>query len=67
MLNKYIDLNAINNMVISLAFTQLFLEGHIEPEVKKWARQHLAEKWFILTLEWKRWRNGRKKVRINQL
>jgi hypothetical protein len=37
MLNKYIDLNAINNMVISLAFTQLFLEGHIEPEVKKWA------------------------------
>lgn len=37
MLNQYIDLNAINNKIISLAFTQLFLEGKIEPEVKKWA------------------------------
>ncbi|RKF37135.1 hypothetical protein BCY89_05650 [Sphingobacterium siyangense] len=35
--NEYIDLNAINNKVIALAFSQLFLEGKIEPEVKIWA------------------------------
>ncbi|RMZ58049.1 hypothetical protein D1632_17310 [Chryseobacterium nematophagum] len=35
--NKYVDLNTINNKVIALAFSQLFLEGHIESEVKKWA------------------------------
>ncbi|MDC8099779.1 hypothetical protein [Chryseobacterium rhizosphaerae] len=35
--NQYIDLNAIDNEVIALAFSQLFLEGRIEPEVKKWA------------------------------
>lgn len=35
--NEYIDLNMINNMIISLAFSQLFLEGKIEPDVKKWA------------------------------
>lgn len=37
MYNQYIDLNAIDNKVIALAFSQLFLEGQIEPEVKKWA------------------------------
>ncbi len=36
-------------MIISLAFTQLFLEDHIEPEEKNGQKQHLAEKWFILT------------------
>lgn len=68
MLNKYIDLNAINNMVISLAFTQLFLEGHIEPEVKKWAEAAFSREMVYLDF----W-NGKdgemeeRKVRINQL
>jgi len=37
MRNEYIDLNMIDNMIISLAFSQLFLEGKIDPEVKLWA------------------------------
>lgn len=37
MRNNYVDLNYIDEIVISLAFSQLFLEGRIEPEVKKWA------------------------------
>lgn len=37
MVNQYLGLNSINNSIISLAFAQLFLEGRIEPEVKKWA------------------------------
>lgn len=37
MRNNYIDLNSIDEIVISLAFSQLFLEGRIEPDVKKWA------------------------------
>jgi hypothetical protein len=68
MLNKYIDLNAINNMVISLAFTQLFLEGHIETEVKKWAEAAFSREMVYLDF----W-NGEdgemeeRKVRMNQL
>lgn len=35
--NQFIGLNSIDNMLISLAFSQLFLEGRIQPEVMKWA------------------------------
>ncbi|WPO84596.1 hypothetical protein SD427_18890 (plasmid) [Chryseobacterium sp. JJR-5R] len=35
--NQYVELNAINNTVISLAFAQLFLEGKVDPKVKEWA------------------------------
>lgn len=31
-------------MIISLAFSQLFLEGRIEPEVKIWAEAALSRK-----------------------
>lgn len=33
--NQYFDLNRIDNEIISLAFTQLFLSGKIENEVKE--------------------------------
>lgn len=33
--NQYLDLNRIDNEIISLAFTQLFLDGKIESEVKQ--------------------------------
>ncbi|TXF79223.1 hypothetical protein [Chryseobacterium sp.] len=36
--NKYDDINSIDNTVISLAFTQLFIGGNIDPEIK-----HLAK------------------------
>ncbi|WP_312074871.1 hypothetical protein [Chryseobacterium sp.] len=35
MTNQYVDLNRIDNEIISLAFTQLFLSGKIESEVKE--------------------------------
>jgi uncharacterized protein YfeS len=35
MTNQYLDLNRIDNEIISLAFTQLFLHGKIEHEVKE--------------------------------
>ncbi|MDH6254184.1 uncharacterized protein YfeS [Chryseobacterium sp. H1D6B] len=37
MRNNFVDLNAIDNIVISVAFSQLFLDGRIEPEVKNWS------------------------------
>lgn len=46
--NKYIDLNAIDNMLISLAFTQLFLEGHIQSEVKVWAEAAISREVIFL-------------------
>ena len=36
--NKYFDIYSIDNTVISLAFSQLFLTGNIEPEIKKLAK-----------------------------
>lgn len=71
MLNKYIDLNAIDNMIISLAFTQLFLEGRIEPEVKKWAEAAFSREAVYLDF----WGNGKEEMkerkereeRMNQL
>ncbi|QIH34482.1 hypothetical protein [Sphingobacterium sp. DR205] len=48
MQNQYISLNNINIIVISLAFSQLFLEGRIEPEVKRWAEAAFSrEKVFL--------------------
>jgi len=37
MRDNYVDLNMIDITIISLAFSQLFLEGYIQPEVKIWA------------------------------
>lgn len=42
MTNKYVDLNMINQMIISLAFSQLFLSGKIEPEVQKFAEAAIS-------------------------
>ena len=36
--NKYYDINYIDNTVISLAFSQLFLSGNIDAEIKKLAK-----------------------------
>ncbi|WP_261511048.1 hypothetical protein [Chryseobacterium paludis] len=40
MVNQYIDLASINDKIIALAFSQLFLEGSIDPEVKKWVKHN---------------------------
>ena len=36
--NKYYDINYIDNTVISLAFSHLFLSGNIDAEIKKLAK-----------------------------
>ena len=36
--NKYYDVNSIDNTVISVAFTQLFITGKIESEIKNLAK-----------------------------
>ena len=36
--NKYYDINSIDNTVISLAFSQLFLSGNIDTEIKTLAK-----------------------------
>jgi len=36
--NQYVDINWIDNIIISLAFSQLFQEGKIEEEIKKLAK-----------------------------
>ncbi|UKB85674.1 hypothetical protein LF887_08640 [Chryseobacterium sp. MEBOG06] len=48
MQNQYIDLNAIDNKVIALAFSQLFLEGKIEPQVKEWAEAAFSREFVYL-------------------
>lgn len=63
--HQYISLNAINNMIISLAFSQLFLEGRIEPEVKKWAEAAFSRESVYLDF----WGDEKKerKERMNQM
>ncbi|ATN05591.1 hypothetical protein CRN76_09345 [Chryseobacterium indologenes] len=71
MRNNYIDLNTIDEKVISLAFTQLFLEGRIEPEVKKWAEAAFSREAVYLNF----WGSGKDEMkerkereeRMNQL
>lgn len=65
MLNQYVDLNAINNKMISLAFAQLFLEGRIEPEVKNWAEAAFSREAAFLDF-WEEDQSARK-VRMEQL
>ncbi|RKO70762.1 hypothetical protein D7322_15960 [Sphingobacterium puteale] len=65
MANPYIDINAINNSIISLAFSQLFREGRIEPEVKKWAEAAISREAVFLDF----WEEDQalRKERVNQL
>ncbi len=48
MTNQYVDLNRIDNEVISLAFTQLFLHGKIEGEVKELSLKALEREMLYL-------------------
>ncbi|MBD3907097.1 hypothetical protein NAL32_20495 [Chryseobacterium sp. Ch-15] len=52
MSNQYIDLNWIDNTVISLAFTQLFLEGKVDKDVKELAKLAI-EREFLFVEFWK--------------
>ncbi|AZA56357.1 hypothetical protein [Chryseobacterium shandongense] len=71
MRNNYVDLNYIDELVISLAFSQLFLEGRIEPEVKKWAEAAFSREAAFLVF----WGDGKddlkerkeREQRMNQL
>ncbi len=71
MRNNYVDLNYIDEIVISLAFSQLFLEGRIEPEVKKWAEAAFSREAVFLDF-WGEGKDDAKKrkereKRVNQL
>jgi len=65
--NQYVDLNNIDNMIISLAFTQLFIEGKIQSDVKKWAEAAFSRE--VLYLDF--WENDKERIerkeRMNQL
>lgn len=40
--NKYVDLNHIDNLIISVAFTQLFLDGSIDENVRDFAKNAIS-------------------------
>lgn len=65
---NYVDLNTIDEKVISLAFSQLFLEGSIDPEVKKWAEAAFSREAVFLDF-WDSEKNEmeERKERMNQL
>lgn len=65
MLNKYIDLNAINNDIIALAFSQLFLEGQIESKVKRWAEAAFSRE--VVYLDFWNGEKGQKEERMNRM
>lgn len=65
MLNKYIDLNAINSNIIALAFSQLFLEGHIESKVKRWAEAAFSRE--SIYLDFWNGEKGEKEERKNRM
>lgn len=65
MLNKYIDLNAINSNIIALAFSQLFLEGHIESKVKRWAEAAFSRE--SVYLDFWNGEKGEKEERKNRM
>ncbi|CAA7389949.1 hypothetical protein [Chryseobacterium fistulae] len=68
MVNKYIDLNAINNIVISLAFSQLFLDGRIEREIKKWAEAAFSRELMYLDFwDSEKGEMEKRQKRMNQL
>ncbi|MBT2559828.1 hypothetical protein J7E50_18055 [Pedobacter sp. ISL-68] len=68
MTNQYIDLGRIDDKIISLAFTQLFLEGKIEPEVKKWAEAAFSrEKIYLDFWNGEEGEKVEREKRMNQL
>jgi uncharacterized protein YfeS len=68
MRNRYVDLNAIDSMLISLAFTQLFLHGHIQPEVKIWAEAAFSrESAYLDFWDGEKGEKQEREERMNQL
>ena len=66
--NQYVELNAIDSSIISLAFAQLFLEGKIEPIVREWAEAAFSRELMYLDF----WDNDKERMkereeRMNQL
>ena len=63
--NQYIDLNWIDNTVISLAFTQLFLEGKVDKDVKELAKSAIERELVFVDF----WKNDARirEERLNKL